>query len=87
MVKFYYYLPYCSLLIYSPFQRAPTPLFIRPISLPTPADDLSFTQKKEYGKVPAYIAKRKEEEAIEHAQYEEYLRTVQMQDAPYQVCV
>jgi hypothetical protein len=44
-----------------------------------------FSQRKDYGKTPAYLTKRKEDEARAQQEYAEYVAHVQAQGQPYEV--
>ncbi|EGD76017.1 hypothetical protein PTSG_00725 [Salpingoeca rosetta] len=44
-----------------------------------------YTKKKTFGKTPAYLTKRREEEDRAQAEYEEYVRAMQQQGAYYEV--
>ncbi|EDQ88156.1 uncharacterized protein MONBRDRAFT_37690 [Monosiga brevicollis MX1] len=45
----------------------------------------TYSKKKDYGKTPAYLTKRKQEEERATAEYEDYMRTIAAQNAPYEV--
>jgi hypothetical protein len=45
----------------------------------------NFTRRKDFGKTPAYLAKRKEDEARAQQEYAEYVAHVQAQGQPYEV--
>eukprot|EP00055_Hartaetosiga_balthica_P018649 m.135021 g.135021 ORF g.135021 m.135021 type:complete len:250 (-) comp9806_c0_seq1:146-895(-) len=47
--------------------------------------EMEFTKRSSFGKTPEYLKQRKEEDSQRQAEYEEYVRTIQMQGQPYQV--
>lgn len=46
-----------------------------------------YSKRKDYGKVPAYLSKRQQEETQAQQDYEHYLSQVEEEGAHYQVCI